>query len=129
MRNGIPLSPRALDLLVERHGGEIRNGGRGLVRRIAPIGRAASGDLAPFFNARYLTEAREAITRGAVLLIDQHIELADALTLPGWFHPHAQWALENENDATGVIAARRFAAGALDRLSGQDVEESKQLLG
>jgi len=42
---------------------------------------------------------------------------------------HAQWAIENENDATGVIAACRFAAGALDRLSGQDIEESKQLLG
>jgi alkylation response protein AidB-like acyl-CoA dehydrogenase len=42
---------------------------------------------------------------------------------------HAQWAIENENDASGVIAARRFAAGALDRLNGQDVEESKQLLG
>jgi len=93
VRNGIPLTPRALDLLVERHGGEIRNGGRGLVRRIAPIGRAGAGDLAPFFNARYLPEAREAVARGAVLLIDENIDTPEPKTLPGWFHSYASWAL------------------------------------
>jgi alkylation response protein AidB-like acyl-CoA dehydrogenase len=41
---------------------------------------------------------------------------------------HAQWAIENEGDATGVIAARRFAGGGLDRLNGQDVDDSKALL-
>lgn len=93
MRSGIPLSPRAVDLLVERHGGEIRNGGRGLVRRIAPIGRAGAGDLAPLFNARYHDEAREAIKRGATLLIDDTLDAPESKQLAGWFHPFASWAL------------------------------------
>ena len=93
MRGGIPLSPRALDILVERHGGQIRNGGRGLVRRIAPIGRAGAGDLAPLFNARYLAEAREALARGAALLIDDTLDVPETKALAGWFHPFASWAL------------------------------------
>lgn len=93
MRQGIPLTPRALDLLVERHGGEIRNGGKGLVRRIAPIGRANAGDLAPFFNARYLPEAREALARGASLLVDDTLDVRETKDLAGWFHPFASWAL------------------------------------
>lgn len=93
MRGGIPLSPRALDILVERHGGEIRNGGRGLVRRIAPIGRAGAGDLAPLFNARYLDLAREAIARGATLLVDDTLDAPETKALAGWFHPFASWAL------------------------------------
>lgn len=93
MRGGVPLTPRALDLLAERHGGEIRNGGRGLVRRIAPIGRAGAGDLAPFFNARYLPEAREALARGASLLIDDTLDVPETKDLAGWFHPFAAWTL------------------------------------
>lgn len=93
MRAGIPLTPRAIDLLVERHGGEIRNGGKGLVRRIAPIGRAGAGDLAPLFNARYLSEARDAVARGASLLVDDTLDAVETKALPGWFHPYASWAL------------------------------------
>lgn len=93
MRNGIPLTPRAVDLLVERHGGEIRNGGRGLVRRIAPIGRAGAGDLAPLFNPRYLSQATAAISRGAMLLVDDTLDAAEVKSLPAWFHPYASWTL------------------------------------
>lgn len=104
MRGGIPLSPRALDLLVERHGGEVRNGGRGLVRRVAPIGRAGAGDLAPFFNARYLNEAREALARGAALLIDDTLDVPESKQLAGWFHPFATWALAELLDTGDTTA-------------------------
>jgi UDP-3-O-[3-hydroxymyristoyl] glucosamine N-acyltransferase len=104
VRGGIPLSPRALDLLVERHGGEIRNGGRGLIRRIAPIGRASAGDLAPLFNARYLPEAREALARGATILIDDTLDVPETKTLAGWFHPFATWALAELLDLADTLA-------------------------
>jgi UDP-3-O-[3-hydroxymyristoyl] glucosamine N-acyltransferase len=92
--SGIPLSPRSLSDFVQRHGGVVKNGAHGVVRRLVPVGRAAAGDLAPLLAARYVEEALAALARGAFLLVDEALaERPDVAALPGWFHPHATWAL------------------------------------
>lgn len=98
--SGIPLSPRSLSDFVERHGGIVKNGAHGVVRRLVPVGRAAAGDLAPLLSARYVDDAVAALSRGAFLLVDEVLsERADVSALPGWFHPHATWALAELLDA------------------------------
>ncbi len=91
--NGIPLAPRPLDALVERHGGELQNGARGVVRRLVPIGSAGAGDLAPLLAPRYVDDAVRAAARGAFLLVDASLEAPEVRTLPAWVHPFAAWAL------------------------------------
>lgn len=92
--SGIPLSPRSLSDFVQRHGGVVKNGAHGVVRRVVPVGRAAAGDLAPLLSARYVDDAIAAVSRGAFLLVDEALcERADVASLPGWFHEYATWAL------------------------------------
>ncbi|MEA2747313.1 MAG: UDP-3-O-[3-hydroxymyristoyl] glucosamine N-acyltransferase [Myxococcales bacterium] len=92
--SGIPLSPRSLSDFVQRHGGIVKNDAHGVVRRLVPVQRAAAGDLAPLLGARYVEDAFAAVARGAFLLIDEALaERPDVVTLPGWFHPFATWAL------------------------------------
>jgi UDP-3-O-[3-hydroxymyristoyl] glucosamine N-acyltransferase len=98
--SGIPLSPRALQDFVQRHGGVVKNGAHGVVRRLVPVAGAGAGDLAPLFGARYIEEAFAAVARGAFLLVDDSLaDRADVASLPGWFHPHATWALAELLDA------------------------------
>ena len=98
--SGVPLSPRSLSDFVQRHGGVVKNGAQGVVRRLVPIARAAAGDLAPLLSARYFDDAVAALSRGAFLLVDDTLcERADIAALPGWFHPHATWALAELLDA------------------------------
>ena len=92
--SGVPLSPRSLSDFVLRHGGVVKNGAHGVVRRLVPVQRAAAGDLAPLLGARYIEDAFAAVSRGAFLLVDEALsERADVASLPGWFHPYATWAL------------------------------------
>lgn len=102
--NGIPLAPRSLDALVERHGGELRNGARGLARRIVPIGAAGAGDLAPLLAARYVDDAIRAVERGALVLVDASLDAPEAKALPAWFHPSASWALAELLDTADAPA-------------------------
>ena len=91
---GISLSPRSLNDFVQRHGGALRNGAHGVVRRLVPVRRAGPGDLAPLLAARYIEDAVAALGRGAFLLVDEVLaERDDVARLAGWFHPHAAWAL------------------------------------
>lgn len=91
---GIAISPRSLQELAGRHGGEPRNGARGVVRRIVPVRMAGAGDLAPLLGARYSDAAVAASKRGAFLLIDQHLaQRSEVASLAGWFHPYAAYAL------------------------------------
>jgi len=91
---GVPLAPRSLSDLAERHGGELRNDAKGVVRRLVPPTRANAGDLTVLLNARYIEDAIRACARGAFLLIDESLaNREDVRDLPGWFHPHAAWAL------------------------------------
>lgn len=91
---GVPLPSRAIDDLVQRHGGEARNGVRGIVRRLVPIGRAAAGDLGVLLDARYVDDAIRAAARGALLLVDTSFAgRPDVASLPAWVHPSAAWVL------------------------------------
>jgi UDP-3-O-[3-hydroxymyristoyl] glucosamine N-acyltransferase len=92
--SGIPLSPRPLQDCVQRHGGAVRNNAHGVIRRLNAVERAGAGDLAPLLSARYVEDAIAAVGRGAFLLIDEALAARDDVAaLPGWFHPHATWAL------------------------------------
>lgn len=74
------------------------------MRRLAPIDRATSGDLAPLTNARYVDEAVSAVGRGAMLLVDSALaEREDVGALPGWFHPNASFALAELLDGADVV--------------------------
>jgi UDP-3-O-[3-hydroxymyristoyl] glucosamine N-acyltransferase len=100
LTSGIPLSPRSLQDFVQRHGGVVKNGAHGVVRRLVPVARAGAGDLAPLFGIRYIEDAFAAVARGAFLLVDEALsEREDVSSLPGWFHPHATWALAELLDA------------------------------
>ena len=70
MSSGIPLSPRTIQDFVLRHGGAVKNGAHGVVRRLVPVRTAGPGDLAPLLAARYVDDAIEALARGAFLLIE-----------------------------------------------------------
>lgn len=92
--SGIPLSPRSLQDFVGRHGGTVKHGAHGVVRRIVPVSKAGPGDLAPLLGSRYIEEATAAVARGAFLLVDETLaSREDVAALPGWFHPYAAWAL------------------------------------
>ncbi len=98
--SGVSLCPRLLQDLVQRHGGDVRGGATGLVRRLVPVSRARSGDLAPLLSARYIQDAIAARQRGALLLIEQSLADRSALAaVPGWFHPYAVYALAELLDA------------------------------
>jgi UDP-3-O-[3-hydroxymyristoyl] glucosamine N-acyltransferase len=91
---GVPLAPRSILDLAQRHGGEVRGHARGTVRRLVPITKASSGDLTVLLNARYVDEALKATARGALLLIDESLSRRkDVAALEGWFHAHAAWAM------------------------------------
>ncbi len=91
---GISLAPRSLQDYVQRHGGTVRNGAHGVVRRLAPLRRAGAGDLAPVLSARYVDDAAGAVSRGAFLLVDESLaERPEVASLPAWSHPQAAFAL------------------------------------
>ena len=58
--------------LAARFGGETRANPREnkAIGRIVPIAHAAAGDLAPLTHARYFQDGRQALARGAALLVD-----------------------------------------------------------
>jgi UDP-3-O-[3-hydroxymyristoyl] glucosamine N-acyltransferase len=65
-----------------------------------PIDRAGPGDLAPLVASRFAAAGREAVRRGARLLVDRSMVQAvgDAVTVragtsAAWIHEHASWAL------------------------------------
>jgi alkylation response protein AidB-like acyl-CoA dehydrogenase len=68
------------------------------------------------------SERLQAGARGVAMTLGRALQLA-------LLCEHAQWCLDHEKDTSGVAAARRFAAGRLNVLSDQVVEESRRLLG
>jgi UDP-3-O-[3-hydroxymyristoyl] glucosamine N-acyltransferase len=97
--NGIPLAPRSLADLAARHGGVLRNGASGQVRRLAPVTSAAAGDLAPVYAPEFVDDALAAHARGAALLVDESLFARPALSsLAAWVHPLAAWAMSEVLD-------------------------------
>jgi hypothetical protein len=63
----------------------------------------------------------QAGARGVAMTLGRALQLA-------LLCEHAQWSLDHEHDASGVAAARRFAAGTLDTLADHDLSESQLLM-
>jgi acyl-CoA dehydrogenase len=63
----------------------------------------------------------QAGARRLVMTLGRALELALLIE-------HAQWQLDVDNDAGGVAAARRFAAGPVDMLIDDDLEDAAALL-
>jgi UDP-3-O-[3-hydroxymyristoyl] glucosamine N-acyltransferase len=99
--HGVPFAPRSIADLAARHGGGVRNGAKGVVRRLVPVARAAAGDLTVLLHARYADEAIRAEARGALLLVDE--SLADRVKT-GWFHPNATLAMAEILDVADAPA-------------------------
>lgn len=103
---GVPLGPWPIGELAVRHGGTLRNGARGTVSRLVPIAQGSAGDLTVLLDARYIEDAVQAVTRGALLLIDESLAVRqDVGALPGWFHTHAAWALAEVLEAGDAPAS------------------------
>lgn len=102
---GVPLAPRSLGELVERHGGALVHGAGGTVRRVAPVRRAGEGDLTVLLHARYVEEAARACARGALVLVDEALANREAIArAPAWVHPFAAWAMAEVLDAADAPA-------------------------
>ncbi len=97
----VRLGGRTLTALAERHGGRVEAGGSLAPERIVPVDRAQRGDLAPLLSRRFVKVAKQAVLRGASLLVDESLEgsldlraVAGAPGEPGiWIHPHGAWAM------------------------------------
>lgn len=98
----VRLRGETLAALAARYGGEAVAGGHEAPACLAPVGAARDGDLAPLLARRFLARARQAIHRGAALLVDASLagELAGARRL--WIHEHAAWALASVLDEAVV---------------------------
>lgn len=99
----IPLKREPLHRLALRYGGTILSGPDVAPGRIAPIGDAGAGDLAPFLGLRWSEAARDAVARGAALLVDVSVAHRVPDGAPAvWVHEHASWAMAALLDDSGV---------------------------
>jgi UDP-3-O-[3-hydroxymyristoyl] glucosamine N-acyltransferase len=101
---GVALAPASLAELARQHGGELRpSRSRGEVAaRLVPVtcDETGPGDLTLLAHPRFVSAARRAVGRGALLLVDAAlIERPDVEDLPAWVHPQAAWALAELVDA------------------------------
>lgn len=102
---GVSFAPRSLADLAQRHGGELRNGARGIVRRLVPVKQASAGDLTVLLHPRYIGDAIAAMARGALFLIDEALAARSNIgSLPGWFHRYAAWAMAEVLDVSDAPA-------------------------
>lgn len=89
----LPIAPGSLSALARAFGGEV-TGHDVEVRRIARTRDAGAGDLGVLLHRRYVDEAKEALRRGAALLIDASLDV----DVPGWRHPEAAAAMADVLD-------------------------------
>lgn len=103
----VRLRGETLEALAARHGGRVVLGGQVAPRRLLPIDRAQEGDLAPLLSARFVRAARDAMARGAALLVDATLARAADLdkARAAWVHDCAGWAMAELLDRATVPAA------------------------
>lgn len=89
----VALRGETLAALGARHGGHVVAGGAVAPLRMAPVGVAGEGDVAPLLASRFVRAAGEAARRGAALLVEESLAgmVKDAPAL--WVHPFATWAM------------------------------------
>lgn len=83
----------SLEKLALRHGGRVIAGSKSAPGAIAPVDRAASGDIAPLFAGRFVSAARAAASRGSALLVDASLAVRVGAVDALWVHDHAEWAM------------------------------------
>ncbi len=96
-------APARLRALADRVGGVARAEDEAPLERIVPIERAGEGDLTPFVAPRYVSQAEQALERGASLLVSEPLAPRLPRASQIWTHPNAIWALAavlDECDAT-----------------------------
>ncbi len=88
----IEIPPKTLRALAHELGGQLVSSRADRpASRIAPPQLAGTGDITPLLSRRYQADAREALSRGALLLVDA--KLRDLDLAADWVHPHATWAM------------------------------------
>jgi UDP-3-O-[3-hydroxymyristoyl] glucosamine N-acyltransferase len=98
----VRLRARTLDALAALHGGAIIGDGSSAITSLAPVERAASGDMAPLLAGRFLRAAHEAAGRGAWLLVDGSLARGVASAERLWIHDHAAWVFAHLLDGAVV---------------------------
>src|SRR5258708_5662888 len=86
----VRIARASLGELARSYGGRVEGDARREVSRVAPVGEAGEGDLAPLTSARFMRAAAGAEQRGACILADA--AFARGLRAP-WVHESATWAL------------------------------------
>jgi UDP-3-O-[3-hydroxymyristoyl] glucosamine N-acyltransferase len=100
----VRLRGETLEALAARHGGRVAAGAHVAPRQLRPVDRAEAGDLAPLLSSRFVRAAREAMARGAALLVDatlaRAVDVDEAHAV--WVHDRAVWAMAELLDSAIV---------------------------
>jgi len=129
----VRLRGETLEALAARHGGAVVSGPRCAPVRIAPLATAQAGDLSPLLSSRHARAAREAVGRGAALLVEAALAPAVAGAPAVWVCEHATWAMaaaldealvpdvaavvgEGSSIAPGAVLGPRVVVGARVRI-------------
>ncbi len=119
LRSGLDAGMRALRERIAKCKAELRE------PRLIELGQQADvlvERTASWLDAHAEARTRQAGARGVAMTLAGALQLA-------LLCEHAQWAYAQEADVSGIAAAQRFAKGALDALSDNDVAESAALMG
>ncbi|MDP9001964.1 MAG: hypothetical protein M3O46_17840 [Myxococcota bacterium] len=105
----VRLRGESLESLAAHHGGRVLSGGGASPERLVPITAARRGDVAPLLSPRWVRAARDAVGRGAALLVDESLASAVATAPLLWAHEHATWAMaELLDDAIAPVVDALF---------------------
>ena len=89
----IRLRGETLERLAARHGGVVVEGADFVPMRILPPASAKAGDLAPLLSRRQVRAAREAVARGAALLVEEALQRTVEGAPAVWVRRHATWGM------------------------------------
>jgi UDP-3-O-[3-hydroxymyristoyl] glucosamine N-acyltransferase len=89
----VRIPPATLESLAGRHGGTVLAGAGLTPQRLRPPAIAEAGDIAPLLVPRFVSAARRAVERGAVILARTDLAPAVAGAAGLWAHEHAAWIL------------------------------------
>ena len=89
----ISVAAATLAELAAAAGGEILGDATVVVSSVARLRDAADGALTPWLHGKYVQDACDAITRGAVVLVDRALAPRAPRARATWVHPHAAAAL------------------------------------
>ncbi len=116
MTNFVRLRACGAASLASLYGGDVRGQDRIELGRFVPLEVAGTGDLTPLLSSRFVRMARDALARGAVLLVDatltQAIQEAAPPAATLWLHSHASWAMARVLASHADVATADAEVGA-----------------